>query len=53
VKEEVPKLRAVEGKHRVSVMRKKEFKAPSATLSNASKIKPIRQFQDVLDKGTG
>ena len=41
------------GKHRVSDMRKKEFKAPSATLSNASKIKPIRQFQDVQDKGTG
>ena len=40
-------------KHRVSAMHKKEFKAPSATLSNASQIKPIRQFQDVLDKGTG
>lgn len=37
----------------VSAMHKKEFKASSATLSNASKIKPIWQFQDVLDKGTG
>ena len=35
--------------HSVSAMRKKRFKAPSATLPNASKIKPIRQFQDVLD----
>jgi hypothetical protein len=34
-------------------MRMKEFKAPSATLSNVSKIKSMRQFQHVLDKGTG
>jgi hypothetical protein len=32
-------------KHMVSAKRKKEFKAPSATLSNASKIKPIQQFR--------
>jgi hypothetical protein len=51
---EVPKTtRSGSEMHRASAMRKKECKAPSATLSNASKIEPIQQFQDVLDTGTG